>query len=274
MKFNVAIETKDRRLSGGRNYLGETLTNLKRAGLFDSQDLNSFIIVSGGEQPDFYDIEVKPVLAGVRHEFVHCPTKGCTRQQNGARAIRYGAMNPGGDWVIKLEDDLDFIDGFLSSVSAWLADYSRAAVPMFSLASTFEMVSQSKYAEPGESVLGPGSSFPNVRAMMARGDAIAGYPVQGFWGAQALVWRRTMAQNLADWLGDDPFLWDGREQHRERGHDLLLQVWGHQLHAKVFGVAIPSFVQHIGRQSNLANPFFEYPFPGRDWSYQRRTVDA
>lgn len=273
MKINIAIETKDRRLSGGENYLRTTLENMQRAGILDSPHLNSLIITSGGEQPGYYDEQVLPVLRHLEHEYVH-PPAGCTRQQNAARAIRYGAMNSDGEWVLKLEDDLDFLDGFMDTLVDWLGDHGKASVPMFSLASTYETVSTSIYSEPGETVLRPGPSFPRVRAMMARGDAIAAYPVRGFWGAQALVWRRPMARNLADWLGDDPFLWDGKEQHRERGHDLLLQVWGTQLGAKVFGVAIPSFVQHIGRQSNIQNKFFEYPFPGRSWSYQRRTIDA
>ncbi len=271
MKINIAIETKDRKLIGGENYLRTTLENLKRAGVFDSEHLNSFIITSGGEaSKKFYEDQVGSVLKGILHEYVGAPA-GCTRQQNAARAIRYGAMNQTGEWVIKLEDDLDVVDGFMDTVAAWLTDHGKAAVPMFSLAASWENVSDSLYREPGETVSGPGESFPRVRAMMARGDAIAAYPVLGFWGAQALVWRRQMASNLADWLGNDPYLWDGKEQHRERGHDLLLQVWGQQLGAKAFGVAIPSFVQHIGRQSNLKNKFFEFPFPGRSWSYQQRT---
>lgn len=272
MKINIAIETKDRRLSGGENYLRTTLENMQRAGVLESEHLNCLIITSGGEwSKAFYDEQIFPVLRSVPHEYVGPPAR-CTRQQNAARAIRYGAMNRSGDWVMKLEDDLDFVDGFMDTVVAWLEDYGNAAVPMFSLASTYETVSTSIYAQPGETVLSPGPSFPRVRAMMARGDAIAAYPVAGFWGAQALVWRRQMAENLAAWLGQDPYLWDGKEQHRERGHDLLLQVWGKQLRAKAFGVAIPSFVQHIGRQSNIQNKFFEFPFPGRSWSYQRRTL--
>lgn len=274
MKINIAIETKDRRLSGGENYLRTTLENMQRAGVFTSEHLNSLIIVSGGEwSKGYYDEQVWPVLHGVPHEFVSAP-EGCTRQQNAARAIRYGAMNQAGEFVMKLEDDLDFVDGFMDTVAAWLSDYGNAAVPMFSLAVTCEKVSESIYAEPDETVLRPGPSFPRVRAMMARGDAIAAYAVQGFWGAQALVWRRQMAQNLADWLGHDPYLWDGKQQHRDRGHDLLLQVWGKHLNARAFGVAIPSFVQHIGRQSNINNKFFQFPFPGRSWCYQQRTIDA
>lgn len=274
MKIAVSIETKDRRLSGGQNYLGETLKNLARTDFWSSPALHSVRIVSGGELDDFIEHEVEPNLpTGAVVEYI-APPPVCSRQQNGARAIRFGAEAAGADWVLKLEDDLDFIDSFMESVVAWLGDYGHADVPMFSLAATFEQVSHSKYAEPDETVVGPGASFPRARAMMSRGDAIAAHQVAGYWGAQALLWKRPIAQELADWLGEDPYLWDGKERHRDRGHDLLLQVWGRGLGAKAFAVAVPSFVQHIGVQSNIQNPFFQFPFPGRRWSYLRRTLDA
>lgn len=278
MKIAVAIETKDRRLTGQENYLGQTLRNLTRAGFFDSPYLHSLQIISGGEREDYVDVEVQPnIPPHAVVEFESCPDGGCSRQQNGARAIRAGAQRDA-DWVLKLEDDLDFIGDFLGSTARWLHDHGHAAVPMFSLGASFQFVGASHYKESGETVLGPGESFPTVRAMLSRGDAIAGYPVNGFWGAQALMWKRPMAQHLEQWLGPDPYLFDGKEQHRHRGHDLLLQVWGKSLGAKAFGVALPAFVQHIGRQSNLnqpeighVQPFFQLPFPGPDWVYEGRT---
>lgn len=273
MKFNVSIETKDRRMTGGINYLGETLRNLNRAGVLESEHLGSLTIVSGGEREDFYDVEVLPNL-NYPHEFVRAPRE-CTRQQNGARAIRYGAMNHRGDWVIKLEDDLDFVDDFLGNVDRWVRDVGAAPVPMFTLAATFERVSDSKYATPDETVLGPGESFPYARECMREGRVMVQAGIGGWYGAQAIMWRREVAERLATWLGPDPFLWDGKEQHRHRGHDLLLQVWGHHVGMKHFGAAVPSFVQHIGRQSNLdqpeinhVQPFFQFPFPGRAWRYE------
>jgi hypothetical protein len=278
MKIAVTIETKDRRLHGAENYLGRTLQNLARTDFFSHPSLHSLQIVSGGERDDFFDIEVQPIATAIPSdreiEYVICPAEGCTRQQNGARAIRYGAETDA-DWVLKLEDDLDFIDSFMTSLTAWLEDYGSASVPMFALAASFEMVSQSMYKEPGESVLGPGTSFPRVRSALSHGDAIMAHPANGFWGAQALLWPRNTAGHLANWLGADPFLDDGKEHHRERGHDLLLQVWLRELKARAVGVAIPSFVQHIGRQSNIKNKFFEFPWPGPSWQYhKRRPINA
>lgn len=278
MKINITIETKDRRLTGGQNYLRTTLQNMRRAGVLSSPYLNSLTIVSGGELPDYYETEVKRELFDTHHEFVHCPEAGCTRQQNGARAIRYGAMNRDGDWVLKLEDDLDFLDDFLDNVVRWLSDYGHLPIPMFVLGSTFERVSRSHFQE-GETFLGPGESFPHVRTRYASGYRILGHAIGGWYAAQALLWQRPVAEKLAEWLGDDPALFDGTNYHRHRGHDLLLQVWGQATGAKVFGCSCPSFVQHIGRQSNLnqpeighVQPFFEFPFPGREWRYERVRV--
>lgn len=281
MKISVSIETKDRRLAGHKNYLGETLRNLARTDFFSHPSLHSIRIVSGGELPDFFDTEVAPIVDLIPSdkdvEYFVCPESGCTRQQNGQRAIRFAAEPTDADWVVKLEDDLDFVDTFMASLTAWLNDYGEAQVPMFSLGATFEFVSKSKYATEDESVLGPGESFPYVRAALARGDAIIPHKIGGYWGAQALVWKRDLAAHLANWLGPDPFLFDGKAEHRHRGHDLLLQVWAASIGAKAFGVAVPAFVQHIGRQSNLdqpeighVQPFFQFPWPGRSWQYHQR----
>jgi hypothetical protein len=268
VKIAVVIETHDRRLTGGENYLARTLENLARTDFWSSPYLHSLQISCGGSQDDDFLIEAERFIpAGAE---VVCEAAPCTRQQNAARAIRLGS-DTNADYVMKLEDDLDFLDLFMESVGSWLADYGHAAAPMFTFAATLEKVSDSHYAE-GESVMGHGDSFPRVRAMLARGEAVAPHPVMGFYGAQCLVWRRQVAQNLADWLGPDPFLWDGKEQHRKRGHDLLLQVWGKQTGARAFAASVPSFVQHIGRQSTIENKFFEFPFPGRRWFYERRTA--
>jgi hypothetical protein len=285
MRIAVVIETKDRRLNGGQNYLCQTLENLERAGVWQSPHLHSLQIVSGGEQDE--DFFINEIPEGTAYTFgndsdgrvirVHLAPVGCTRQQNAARAIRAGAQADA-DWVLKLEDDLDFCADFLSSTARWLHRFGHLPTPMFSLAATFQHVGQSKYATEGESVLGPGDSFPRVRGHLRAGASVLPHPIRGFWGAQALLWKRPVAQQLADWLGDDPFLYDGKEQHRERGHDLLLQVWGQAVssghgNATSFAVAVPSFVQHIGRQSNLSRPgllqpFFEFPWPGREWSFK------
>lgn len=268
----IVIETKDRRLNGGDNYIGQTIRNLRRAtNEFEGMPLSSIDIVCNGVQDKSFErTEVWEPLGGWEARF---HLKDGSRQQNGARAIRTGAAHEDADWVLKLEDDLDFCDDFLGSVSRWLAKYGHAKVPMFSLAATFTSVSSSQFA-PGETLLGPGSSFAYVRRALAHGEEILAHPANGFWGAQALLWRRPDAQHLADWLGEDPTLWDGREHHRNRGHDLIIQNWLKSRGVRSVAVACPSFVQHVGRTSNLnqpeighVQPFFEFPWPGREWRF-------
>ena len=256
MKIAIGMETKERPGGAGHGYLKQTLLNMHRASIFGSELLAGFEFVRG---------------------------EGFTRQQNGMRAIKAGveiAKTTGAEWVMKLEDDLDFTNNFLENVTDWLADYGHANVPMFSLAATFEFVSKSHFNLPEtETVFDErDTAFPRVREYMRRGEHIAPHGVGGYWGAQALVWRTADAEQLVEWLGDDPALFDGKTYHRNRGHDLLLQVWGMARGAKAFGCAVPSFVQHIGRQSNLdqpeighKQPFFQFPFAGHDYRYQRRS---
>ena len=251
MKFAIGIETKKR--PTGVDYFGQTLKNLDRAGVFKSPLLASLSVTHGED---------------------------CTRQQNAARAIAaatQAAKFYGCEWVMKLEDDLDFTDQFLENVAGWLADFGHANTPMFSLAATFEFVSRSRFANNERTVFEPGESFGRVREYIRRGEHVAPHPVNGYWGAQALVWKTEMAEHLVKFLGDDPALFDGKMHHRNRGHDLLLQVWGNELGAKHFAVAVPSFVQHVGEQSNLdqpelghKQPFFQFPFAGHDYRYERR----
>lgn len=280
-QFSIAIETKDRRLNGGKNYLGETLRNLQRAGVFDSRLLASFRVVSGGEKEDFFKTEFldvmhkEPVIEWVYtypwNE--HLGTNQVTRQQNAQRAIAEAAAYDKSDWVIKLEDDIDVIDDFLGNLDRWLDRYEMAPVPMFVLGATFQKVADAKFA-PDETFLGPGKSFPRVRDAYNRGFRMIPHEVLGWYAAQALCWRRETAQQLADWLGPDPGFFDGTTLHKERGHDMLLQQWGQQ-YGRYFACTCPSFVQHIGEQSNLSEPerghvqpFFQFPFPGRGWRYE------
>lgn len=272
--YAITIETFDRRLRGQKNYIAQTLKNLAEVGVFDSPLLHSVQIVCGGEQEDFAEQVVEPALPVNSIAEYHAAPEQCTRQQNGMRAFAAGAATDA-DWVIKLEDDLDFIDDFLGSVDRWLDCYGGHASPnhpetyspLFCLGASFETVSRSKYFEPNESILGPGESFPCVRAHLSQGAAMR-HPVLGFWGAQALLLKRPVAAHLAAWLGPDPFLYDGKQQHRDRGHDLLLQVWGQHLHSSGFICTAPAFVQHIGEQSNIGNPFFQFPWPGRGWKFE------
>ena len=262
MRVSIAIETKDRRPGGQVNYLGMTLQNMRRSGIFESPHFDRLRIVSGGEQADFYEEEVMPYTNA---EFYSC-REGCTRQQNGARAIRLGAADTNADLVLKLEDDLDFCADFLGSTVRWFSELK--GIRMCSLGGSFEIVEDSRYLEEGETILGPGKSFDKARQMLSQGATTVYQPIMGFWGAQALLWPRDLAEQLALWFGDDP----NYNGCRDRAHDLMFHRWGQESGVAFFAVPVPSFVQHIGRQSGLANPFFEFAWPGREWSYKGKGI--
>jgi hypothetical protein len=281
MKVAVAIETKDRRIpnwmsTGGENYLGQTLNNLGRSGFWSSPYLHSLQIVGGGELSGFWDEQVRPfVPAGAPFALHECPPGGRTRQQNGAMAIRVAAETDA-DIVLKLEDDLDFCHDFLGSAVRWLSDVlSERGVCFYALAAPFQAFSEARYAREDEYVGGPGKSFPFIRGLMQKGVNFARHPAEAFWAAQAIAFRRHRALELVKWLGDDPCY---RSRHpeslRKTGHDLLLGLWAKSA-GEVIGAAVPSFVQHIGRQSSISSRgrFFQFPWPGREWSYAGRQTE-
>lgn len=243
-RISVAIKTWDR---GEDNYLGETVINLERSGVLDSAHLAAPILLvdSGSRDPD---------------EFVHRELARCSRRdvfglnsekrtlhQNAAAAIRLASMRDA-DYVLVLEDDLDFCSRFLESVASWLEDHFNPAFPMFVFGANYDPIAES------------------CRRLKTSWK----YPVSIFYGAQALVWKTKVAVQLAEWLGPDPSY--GLKQTRDHGHDLLLQRWGASLGASCFLASAPSFVQHVGRRSGIGNRFFTFSsWPGRKWSYERRT---
>jgi hypothetical protein len=236
--FSIAIKTKDR--SPRKNYLAETVQNLSRAGVLRSELLASMIIVNSTEDSawmvaDDFPLEGRPWLIDSVDRSLH---------QNAAASIRWAA-EPDADYAMVLEDDLDFSDDFLESVSAWIEDNAVSRPQMFALGANY-------------------SQIQSARTVWA-------YPVSAFYGAQALVWKREDAQQLAEWLGPDPF-YIGKDGQiiRNHGHDLLLQRWGKQQGLSHFVASAPCMVQHIGEESGIGNRFFSFPWGGRDWRYERR----
>jgi len=114
-----------------------------------------------------------------------------------------------------------------------------------------------------------GANYAQIQMVHERqGDGAWAYPVGGFYGAQALVWRKRDALQLAEWLGPDPD-YNGTKNH---GHDLKLQQWGKKLGIDYFTASVPCMVQHIGEQSGIGNRFFQFPWGGREWSYKRKAA--
>lgn len=243
-KISVAIKTMNRKPTGGINYLGDTLQNLVRGGIFKSDILSSLAIVDSGSQ-DIKEFWGEETAKADLPDYVYIDyddDKIRTLHQNAARAIRIASQDLDATWCLVLEDDIDVCSNFLESVLSWLESHASPSHRMYAF----------------------GANYSQIKSAVEQGDSYWLYPVSAFYGAQSLAWHREDAIHLADWLGDDPSF-NGVKNH---GHDLLLQKWAQSLDITYFKASAPSFVQHIGRQSGIGNRFFSFDsFPGREWSY-------
>jgi hypothetical protein len=233
MNFSIAVKTADR--SPNKNYLFEMM---KRFGVWSPLVHNVHIVDTGGSDW-LKDAFQEP---GTIAPIIHTQMEKLTLHQNAARAIRIAA-NDGADWTMVIEDDIDFCADFIGSVARWLKDLPAKTYKMFVLGANYSQLQNSK-------------------------DIVWNYPVHNFYGNQALVWKSSVARELANWLGEDPH-YNGVRNH---GHDLLLQNWGKETGQKFFAASVPSFVQHIGNESGIGNRFFTFPsWPGRTWRYEGRS---
>lgn len=234
--IGAVIKTKDR--SPKRNYLGETYKNLERAGVLASSHLAFLKIMDSGSPVQFFKDNL-PLQLDARNLFTHPRTL----QQNAARCIQLASVGTH-DFAMVLEDDLDFCDEFLEQVVAWLEDNPHYLMYVL------------------------GANYDQIRHIVEKGGSVWHYPVTAFYGAQALVWRREDAAQLAEWLGPDPH----RNGTRDHGHDLLLQEWGKSRGVEHFLASAPCMVQHIGVQSGIGNRYFQFPWGGREWRYAQVTA--
>lgn len=236
--FAIAIRTFDR--TPRRNYLDVTLANLRRAGAFaDPRVLGIVVADSGGARPGFLD-EARRVARVVEEAPKEAPR---TPNKNAAHALRLGAALRS-DWVMFLEDDVDFIADVIAGVDLWLA---RRAVP-------------------GPMVYPLCAAYAPVRDAVARGSDVWDEKLSLFYGTQGFVVPTACALELAD--AADAY-------GRRECFDFATSGWAASRGVTHFRVMCPSVVQHIGVESSLhgddANPsqrFFDYvSWPGKEWRY-------
>lgn len=237
MVIDIAVKTIDR--SPKKNFLGQTVRNLERAGVFDSEHLGEFTIVDGGSPSvaRFFKSE----------EVQHCAFDAGRRtmHQNARRCIEIASSRKA-DFALVLEDDIDVVDGFLEQVVAWINDHKVWGPMMYVF----------------------GAAYGQIRAVVEKGGTYWPYAPDDFYGALACAWSRETAQDIVKWLGPDPFYLNksGRED-RDHGHDLMLGRWGKERDV-TFLASAPCFVQHIGVDSTLNNKMVTYTsWFGRDYLY-------
>lgn len=240
----VVMLTMDR--TPRKNYLAETLGNLKRAGFFESKVPHTFHLIDSGS-PDPAEFVGKAFgenhIPGSKATLHTAPNGKRVANANATAALRTGAET-GADWVLFIEDDIDVVDGFLDGVAAWLDKHAQEEYRLYSF----------------------GAAYTGVRVAHAEGREVWPYPIKAFYGTQAFAVRREDALDAADTLDEIQKTWDTGQ-----GYDLQLKLWAKQRYPEIehFLASAPSFVQHTGVESALHyGRFHTYAsWPGPQWRY-------
>lgn len=242
MRLSITLRTCDRTLKRpGPNYLRQTLDNAARAGVFDDERLASFDVIYSHPETPTLRSETSPHRGRVTTHNPKCRlTPNVTATEAHVTADQHNA-----DYVLFLEDDLDFCDDFLGSVARWLGDYAEPQYPLF--------------------------VFGHVRS--SRGSSAQPYPVNQFYGTQCYAVPRDRHAHLTKWLVDSPFYVERQNPNKRpapRAHDLRLHNWAEDIGCSNFLASDPSFVNHIGTVSGMGCRRVVFAsFPGTSWSYRR-----
>lgn len=168
-----------------------------------------------------------------------------TPNRNGCNALRMAARDQA-DWIIFLEDDVDFINDFIGSVDRWLVSHMDAAVLAYPL-----------------------SCFYSGAMDAFRSAGVWEYPLEKYYGSQGIVMRTGDAVTFANWLERKPI---------GVSFDLHLSGWHREVHPdqKFLLTPSPCFLDHTGEFSSIGPPgSWERvgrveSFGGRDYSYELR----
>ena len=233
MRYALGMLTFDR--SPAPNYLGETLANFFNSFKLYHESFELHLFDSGSPDPAWlYG------LPGVHH----FPERRLTPNENAVALLR-GCSALECDWVIFLEDDIDFCADFLIGVDRWLEQHEREDRHIY----TFH------------------TPYREVLRAYERGQTAWDYPISGFYGTQCLAMRREVAAEAAEGLAKLTATWESA-----KGYDLILKAWARERWPDVhhFLASAPCFVQHVGLRSSIGSGFHEnQSWPGRQWSYQR-----
>lgn len=263
MKIALVMRTHDRMVGFGdhiapgtrRNYLGDTLTNMVRAGVLDAPSLTDFIICGDpSDTPEFFSANVPMACLASPKFLVVTACERLTSNLNAAQALELGAnAQSEPDWVLFCEDDIDVCADFLEGVAAWLTKHQRDEVRLYTFGSAA--------ADPDHPV---GMDLLSVPA---------------FYGTTCYAMRRTDAYMMAVYVQDNPLYNGGRFYGMGDGagvpvaHDLHYHQWHAKFYPEVkhIGFSTPSFVQHIGAESGISNRSHEITYKswlGREWRYR------
>jgi hypothetical protein len=242
--ITVVMITVDR--APRRNYLGETLANLARAGVFDSQYLNRFAVFDSRAGNYARDI-----LSTAPHVVADVWSDNRVACENAGAALVAGAES-GASWVLFMEDDIDVCSHFLESVAEWLDDVANQRFRLYAL----------------------GANYEQLEAAVRAGGIGWEYPVGAFYGTQCFAVRAEDAATLGAYWLTNPIV---RTVRNPNAYDLMVHDWAaaNYPNLQYFCASAPSFVQHIGRESVCTGKPVTHEFPswrGRDWRYRGRLL--
>lgn len=244
-KYCIVVGTINR--SPQENYLPQMLRNMARSGLWESSiPFQLDIIDSGSIGLDEYKRVAMAEIPAVHPQKVmfHPLTEDLSsrlspqyalkdkrdghlrrsRNGNALECFRIG-IESRTPWILFLEDDIDVCRDFLGSVDRWLSQHARRDRHMYSFATPYKMVCDAWKA----------------------GQTSWNFPVKGFYGNQALAFTRADASSAFDYIYTRLKEWDTGQ-----GFDLLLKDWATMVwRAEHFLSSVPSFAQHIGKESSI-----------------------
>lgn len=160
--------------------------------------------------------------------------------RNAMNQLEY-AIEHGDEWFCLMEDDIRVISDFDESVRLWIRDCDGShGSPCYPLGAAYKDVKESK-------------------------GIVWKWPIQSFYGTQAVVFNRTNAISLLAYLQNP--------ENPSHEFDLQIKDWARTLGCTHLLTPCPGFVQHIGVASSLhAGRFHWYDgFAGTEWSYVPRS---
>jgi glycosyltransferase involved in cell wall biosynthesis len=222
--------------SPNENYLERTLDNLNKATHAQLDNL----IVSDSHNSAYVSILAlrREGYKYVEHEPYMCANL------NVADALEQGASTDA-EFVLFLEDDIDFIGDFLNSVSRWLDDHVSSLPIIYPL----------------------GANYDQVQQGFRRNETYWSYPVTQLYGTQAFIIRSRDVPSCCEYLR--AHCYDLHEDGTRYDH--LIRDWMLSNGVTHIPTPCPSFVQHIGTTSIIKrrSAIHTFPsFPGNEYVYK------
>lgn len=245
--ISVVMITIDR--SPKQNYLNQTIENLDRAGVFKSQLLHSFHLFDSCRQLQHFDRWRLGPHSIAHKVWLHLASQKYLACENAGRALKIGGAT-GAEWVLFCEDDIDVCANFLESVANWLDIHGGdERYRLFAFGAAY---------------------LDAMKPRMVDGFNSWDYPFTLFYGTQCFAIRAQDALSLGLYIYDNPEI---RGITNPNAYDLMFHDWMSLNYPDcLFLASVPSFVQHIGKNSICTGKeekdihMFD-TWPGREWSF-------